>query len=261
MTAAQTAFACVALVERADLARFAAVMAAPPGLRADLFTLYAFNLEVARAPWASAEPLVAEMRLQWWRDAAEAAGQGAAPPAHEVMGPMARLIAQRNLPPDVLDALIAARRWDIYREPFADEAAFDAYLDDTGGGLLWLAALICGAEPEAETVARMAGRTAGLAAYLQAVPELEARGRIPLLDGREAAVAGLAPRGLGWLAAARGGRSRLRQATPALIPACHAGPLLRLAVREPGRVAAGTLQISEFARRWRLLQAGLFGRW
>ncbi|MBL4917541.1 squalene/phytoene synthase family protein [Szabonella alba] len=253
--------ACAALVERADPARFAAVMAAPRGLRADLFTLYAFNLEVARAPWASAEPLVAEMRLQWWRDAAEAAGRGAPPPAHEVMGPMARLIAARCLPGDVLDALIAARRWDIYREPFEDQAAFDAYLDATGGGLIWLAALICGAGSEAEAPARAAGRAAGLAAYLQAVPELEARGRIPLVDGREAAVAGLARRGLDSLAMARKGRAALRQAAPALIPVCHAEPLLRRAARDPGRVAAGALQISEFTLRWRLLQAGIAGRW
>jgi len=253
--------ACAALVERADPSRFAAVMAAPPGVRADLFTLFAFHLEVARAPWASAEPLVAEMRLQWWRDAAEAVGQGAAPPAHEVMGPMARLIAARGLPAEVLDALVAARRWDIYRDAFEDEAALDAYLEATGGGLLWLAALICGAGPEGEAAARGAGWAAGLAAYLQAVPELEARGRIPLVDGRAEAVATLARRGLARLEAARAGRRALGKGNAGLLSACQADPLLRMAAREPGRVAAGELQLSEFTRRWRLLRAGVMGRW
>ena len=253
--------ACAALVERADPSRFAAVMAAPPGVRADLFTLFAFHLEVARAPWASAEPLVAEMRLQWWRDAAEAVGQGAPPPAHEVMGPMARLIAARGLPAQVLDDLVAARRWDIYRDPFEDEAALDAYLEATGGGLLWLAARVCGAGPEGEATARGAGWAAGLAAYLQAVPELEARGRIPLVDGRAEAVAALARRGLARLAKARAGRGALGPGNAGLLSACQAEPLLRMAAREPGRVAAGELQLSEFTRRWRLLRAGVMGRW
>lgn len=60
--------ACAALVARGDPDRFAAIMAAPPAARARLFPLYAFNLEVARAPWVTKEPMIAEMRLQWWRD-------------------------------------------------------------------------------------------------------------------------------------------------------------------------------------------------
>ena len=43
--------ACAKLVERGDPLRLRAVMAAPSDLRPALFTLFAFNLEVARAPW------------------------------------------------------------------------------------------------------------------------------------------------------------------------------------------------------------------
>ena len=43
--------ACAALVERGDPGRFRATMAAPLAARRVLFPLYAFNLEVARAPW------------------------------------------------------------------------------------------------------------------------------------------------------------------------------------------------------------------
>ena len=70
--------ACAALVERADPDRFTATMAAPPVARGPLWVLYAFNVEVARAPWASKEPMIAEMRLQWWRDVVENAASGAA---------------------------------------------------------------------------------------------------------------------------------------------------------------------------------------
>ena len=78
MTFSPDLAACAALVQRADPDRFLAVMAAPVAARRVLFPLYAMNVEVSRAPWVTAEPMIAEMRLQWWRDAlAEIAGGGA----------------------------------------------------------------------------------------------------------------------------------------------------------------------------------------
>ena len=74
--------ACAAIVERGDPERFMAAMAAPVEARRVLFPLYAFNVEVARAPWVTEEPMIAEMRLQWWRDALEeiAHGEPGSPP-------------------------------------------------------------------------------------------------------------------------------------------------------------------------------------
>ncbi|NJM84676.1 MAG: squalene/phytoene synthase family protein, partial [Tabrizicola sp.] len=123
--------ACAALVSRGDPARFQAVMAAPVSARARLLPLYAFNLEVARAPWVTEEPMIAEMRLQWWRDVVAAAASGAAR-AHEVAGPLHEVIRTCGLPLPVMDRLIEARRWDIYREAFTDKAAFTAYIEATG---------------------------------------------------------------------------------------------------------------------------------
>jgi phytoene synthase len=161
--------ACALLVQRGDPDRFAAVMAAPVWARQLLFPLYAFNLEIARAPWVAQEPLVAEMRLQWWRDVVDAAQSGAAK-AHEVAAPLHGLIVEAGLPVEVLDRLIAARRWDCWREPFDDAAALESYLDDTGGGLMWLAARALGAPDGAEAAVRAYGWAAGLANFLRAVP-------------------------------------------------------------------------------------------
>ena len=246
--------ACAEKVARGDPDRFAATMAAPPDLRARLWPLYAFNLEVARAPWVTAEPMIAEMRLQWWRDVVAEP----VPRAHEVAGPLHGLIREAGLPVEVLDRMVEARRWDIYREAFEDRAAFDAYLEDTAGGLMWLAARATGAGPEAEAPARALGWAAGLAAFLRAVPELETRGRVPLVDGRPEAVAALAREGLGRLETARLGR---RAIGPAGLAGWQAGPLLSFAAAEPGRVAAGGLALSEFSRRGRLLWAAATGRW
>lgn len=249
--------ACAALVERGDPDRFAAVMAAPVAARGRLFVLYAFNLEVARAPWVTKEPMIAEMRLQWWRDVVAEAAAGRPARAHEVAGPLAALLREAGLPVEVMDRLVEARRWDVYREGFEDAAAFDAYLEDTGAGLMWLAGRALGGTEEAAL--RGLGWAAGLAAFLRAVPELEARGRVPLVDGRPEAVAALARQGLARIAAAREGLRRAGPARAATIAGWQAEGLLRLAAAEPARVAEGRLELSEFARRWGLLKAGWRG--
>ena len=252
--------ACAALVERGDPDRFAAVMAAPVPVRGRLMVLYAFNLVVARAPWVTQEALIAEMRLQWWRDVVAEAEAGRPARAHEVAGPLAALIREAALPRAVLDALISARRWDVYRDGFDDEAALGAYLEATGAGLMWLAGRALGAEAGAEATLRAVGWASGLAAFLRAVPELDARGRVPLPDARPEAVAALARAGLARLEGARAGlRGLSAPVRAATLAAWQAGPLLRLAAAEPERVAAGGMLTSEFARRWGLLRAGWRG--
>jgi len=236
-----TIAACADKVRQGDPDRFMAVMAAPAALRGGLFVLYAFNLEVARAPWVTEQRLIAEMRLQWWRDVLTAS----VAPAHEVAGPLWDLIARAGLPVGVLDHLIAARRWDCGREAHADQVALDDYLDATSGGLLWLAHRACGGTDEA--AARSAGWAAGLAAWLRAAAALAASGRVPLVDDSPAAIVTLARRGLDRLASARGVRG------PALLAAWQAGPILRQAVSDPDAVAEGRLGLSEFRRRGGLL--------
>lgn len=246
--------ACVRLVERGDPDRFLAVMAAPPAARARLFPLYAFNLEVARASWVTRELLIAEMRLQWWRDVVENAASGAAR-AHEVAGPLHDLIRQAGLPVPVLVALIEARRWDAYCEPHAGIAGLEAYLEATGAGLMWLAARALGAPDGAEPAVRAYGWAAAAAAYLRAVPELTARGRQPLPEGVTGRM--LAVMGLEKLATARAARHLVPRFTlPALLAGWQTGSVLARAAAEQEN-----LELSEFSRRGGLLWHAMTGRW
>lgn len=250
--------ACADIVQRGDPDRFLATMAAPVPARAVLFPLYAFNLEVARAPWMASEPMIAEMRLQFWRDVVDDMAAGKPPRAHEVAAPLAAA-----MPPDcapLLDALVAARRWDIYRDAFEDAAHFDAYLDATSGNLTWAGARALGAAPEAEAPIRALAFAAGIAALLRAVPDLQARGRIPLLDGTGAGVRDLAERGLAKWAEGRAGRGLIaRPARAALLALWRTRPTLISARDLPERVIEGKLDESEFARRGRLLLSQLRG--
>lgn len=254
--------ACAALVQRGDADRFLAVMAAPVAARAVLFPIYAMNLEVARAPWVTAEPMIAEMRLQWWRDALAEIAAGGPARRHEVITPLARVLPAPAAAD--LDALVAARRWDIYRDPFADAAALETYLDATAGTLAWAAAraLCPEIDAAAEPVIRDAAQAAGVAAWLQAVPDLEARGRIPLVDGTPEGVRALARAGRTRLARARARRGAVPAAArPALLPGWQAGAILDQAIADPGRVARGDLGLSGARKRLMLMLRAASGRW
>jgi len=238
--------ACADLVRRGDPDRFMATMAAPVAVRAVLFPIYACNLEAARAPWVSTEPLIAQMRLQWWLDALDEIASGGVVRRHEVVTSLALV-----LPPQAAAALrrsVEARIRDADPAPFEDEAEMLAYLEATAGGVAEAACLALGrAVPQA---LQGWSRAAGLVRYFQAVPELVARGRHPLPDGRAQTVSRLAREakaGLGGLRALR------REAGPAVFEFWQVAALLRRAARHPGQVADGQLTLSEFSRRGRLL--------
>lgn len=234
--------ACAALVQKADPDRFRATMAAPVAARPVLFALYAFNVEVARAPWVTQEAMIAEMRLQWWRDALEEIAKDGIVRRHEVVTPLAHALDADAA--CALDRLVAARRWDIYRDPFEDADHFNAYLADTSGALMWAAAQALGAGPQAETQVRAFGTATGLARFLQAVPELEAQKRVPLVDGRAEAIAALCRETLSTLPTRAALRRAAGPGAPALTEGFLTQAILKQAARDPGRVAAGALQVN-----------------
>lgn len=237
--------ACAALLAKADPDRFQAVLAAPLRARVALLPIYAFNVEVARAPWVTSEPMIAEMRLQWWRDALEEISEGRTVRKHEVATPLAEVLDAEAA--RILDKLVAARRWDCHTDAFEDAAHFDEYLNATGGGLMWVAARALGGTDEA--VFRSIGRASGLANLFLAIPKLEARGRKPLVDGRPEAVADLANSALKSL------RKPPKMGRAAALSAWRAKPILIQAAAQPTRVAEGTLSESEFRRRFSLFRA------
>ncbi len=233
MTWSDDLIACAGIVERGDPLRFRTAMLAPVAQRGALFALYAFNVEVSRAPWVTQESMIAEMRLQWWRDVLEEIASGGTVRRHEVATPLAAVLSPDQA--KLLDELVAARRWDIYRDPFEDAADLTRYIDQTAGHLMWVAASFLGAAKE--TTVRRAGYAAGIGAWLRAIPALEAAGRVPLLDGTPAGVVALATDGLAALAQARQGRSNIPSAcVSALLPATGAEPALTFARKHPQSV-------------------------
>lgn len=238
--------ACAAIVARDDPHLHATALFAPEPARSWLMVLYAFDIELSRAAHASAESLIPLMRLQWWRDVAEAARAGTSPPEHEVAGPLARLVVERRLPAEPVEALITAREAEL--EGGFDETGFAAWADGRFGALTALAALLLGGGDETVVLARRAGPVLGAAFALRhaaamaaedrfLLPGLAAVDRADLAHGEETpgvrvTARELAVSALGELAALRADRRQAdRRATPAFLPLTRAGRVLRRAAR------------------------------
>jgi len=249
-----TVNACAALVEAGDPDRFLAAMAAPAAQRGPLFVLYALNLEVAKAPFVTKEPMIAEMRLQFWRDVVADAFAGKAVRAHEVAGPLAEVIRTHDLSEELLDQMIAARRFDIY----GAEAGLDlsAYLEQTAGHLMVLTGLCCGLK--ARNSAFDVGAAMGTALWLRAVPDLARHQKVAAEDLDSAALVARAEAALARLRGAR--RADFGTARPAVRAAWLTAPVLRQAIADPRRVIDGGLGVSEFRRRGGLMWRAALGR-
>ena len=250
--------ACAALVEKADPMRFRVAMAAPVPARQILFPLYAFNVEVARAPWVTEEAMIAEMRLQWWRDALEEVAEGKTARRHEVVDALADVLDAEGA--RCLDGLIAARRWDIYKKPFEGEDHFAEYIDATSGHLMWTAARLLGRADEA--VVRDFAYAVGVANLFQAVPALTAQKRQPLMDDTGDALRTLARHAEKRLNAARKAhRAVSKEAGAALVAGYHAKHILWMVKADPARVAEDALDVNPASDSLRFAHVNLRGWW
>ncbi len=157
------------LVRRNDPDRFLTALFAPAPRRETLFVLYAFNNELARARAVVSEPMLALMRLQWWREVVEGARR-----RHEVAGPLGVALDAGALRADDLAALIDAR--EVEAEPAVPTLdAWRSYLMGSAGGLAVAAGRLLGAsDPEN---LRGPGAAYDAAGVLRGVPALARRQR------------------------------------------------------------------------------------
>lgn len=225
--------ACAEIVRRHDPDRFLAALFAPPPRREALFALYAFNHELARAREAVREPMLALIRLQWWREVVEGVAK-----RHEVATPLSAAIAQGLLLPADLLGMIDGREAEV-GEAIDDLAAWQTYLAATAGGVMVAAGRALGAQGAVLERLRVLGTAHGIAGQLRNVPALARAGRVLVPrdvlaaqgltvhdviagQGEErlgAVLAGLAAEGRVLLASARGPLPRpvLAAALPAVL--------------------------------------------
>lgn len=161
---------CAEHVRRFDNDRFVCSLFAPAEVREILAAVFAFNVEVARIRELVREPLLAEMRMQWWREAIGAVFAGS-PPDHVVLRPLAFAVQRCGLSRRHFDRIIDGRERDLVDgAPPSLESLVD-YAEATSSALSALALEVLECDGEAEQqAARDAGIAWALVGLLRAVP-------------------------------------------------------------------------------------------
>jgi NADH dehydrogenase [ubiquinone] 1 alpha subcomplex assembly factor 6 len=272
------------LVRRHDHDRFLTTLFAPAARRDALLALYAFNYEIAKTREVVSEPVLGQIRLQWWRETVDTIYTGGPVHAHEVAAPLAAAINRHELDRAHFDALITARDLDLGDDPPESLAALEAYAESSSARLVWLALEVLG---ERGAAAMAAGRSVGLAyalvGLLRVLP-FHARAKRLYLPRDLCAAAGLridedvfalhsspalarvvaqvAAAAAGHLAAARARQGAVpRAALPALLPAVVAGADLARLKRVGYDPFNRQLARGDPWRGWRLTLAALRRRY
>jgi phytoene synthase len=261
--------------------RYLAALLAPPSTRDGLLALAAFSAELGRiAQLVTREPMMGEIRLQWWRDALQPAEAGMRT-GNPIADALREATTRHHLPISLLLGMVDAHGCDLEPEPFPTQAALDAYLVAAEGAQFGLAARVLGetATPELEAASESAGRAYGLARMLLAVPQMLALGRLPLPGDRleQAGMAGLVGEvdpaklaalmrdlhtaALHKLEAARQHVANLpRQMSAAFLPLALVRPYLR-ALDRPGRDSLREIaEVTPLQRIWAIGRAHWLGR-
>jgi phytoene synthase len=266
---------CEGLLRRDDRDRWFASLFVPREPRPHIHALYAFSLEIARVREIVSEPLLGEIRFQWWRDALEGAGEAKANP---VAAALLDTIARFDLPKAPLLELIVARGRDVYGEPMDSVVALESYTMATCSNLLRLAVLILDGEEAAASrdAALHAGIAYGITGLIRALPWHSARGQVFIpgeilqahganLDdfaaGRasEAVLAVIAD----LLALARAHletfdarlHSLPEKSRPAFLPVCLCEPYLRLMEKPGYEPFKSVIELPQWRRQWILWRA------
>lgn len=168
---------CADQVKRYDRDRYTICAGVSPEARRALHALYAFNLEVAKIREVVSEPMLGQIRLQWWREAIDGIYRGT-PRAHAVVTALADAVARHNPPRERFERLIDAREFDMEeRQPETIKELTD-YVDATAGELCCLALhMLQVFDGTLFEKARLAGAAWALRGLLYAIPFHAAQGR------------------------------------------------------------------------------------
>ncbi len=173
--------ACADLLRRDDPDRYYACLFAPEDKRGALFALYAFSLELARIREIVSEPMLGEIRMQWWRDALAGEARGEVN-ANPVAAGLLDAVKTYNLPVQALTDLIEGRSFDLYDDPMPTRSDLEGYCGETCSSLIRMASLVLadGRDPGGAEACGHAGVAFALTGLLRALPWHVARGQLYL---------------------------------------------------------------------------------
>ncbi|CAM3791597.1 squalene/phytoene synthase family protein [Litorimonas haliclonae] len=155
-------------VKQADADRVRSAYFAQEDARRRLMLLYAFHLELAKVPELVSEPMIGQIRYQWWREAVAEIYETDAVRKHEITTPLRTLLLDYDVPRFWIDQLIDGRERDIDPRPFETLSEAKDYSANTSGVLMKIAVKILGADPHGTV--EQAGTSWGLTGLARAYP-------------------------------------------------------------------------------------------
>jgi len=239
-------------LKSADPDRYRSALMADQQGRKDLLTLYSFHYELAKVPDVTSEPMMGEIRYQWWRDAIEEIYGTGEVRRHEVTTPLAELVSRRKLSRFHLDQLIDGRARDLDPTPFKDIDEARTYCRQTSGVLMQLAMDCLGSDGESPVEAGEAWGMTGLARaygfyHDRVLSELDFEVLLSTAEGSFEAV-----------------RSEIRSIGPSRIPAIAYIGLIPGFIKRMRRVGFDPLtqhvNYGPIAKQFKLFRIGLTGR-
>ena len=177
----ETASYCRLRAREHDMDSYLGALFAPEPKRQDLWTLQALQAELARIPALVSEPMLGEIRLQWWREALDGLFAGRAL-AHPVIEGLSEALTRTSFAREPFERLIDAQATILHPESIESEKALERHLHATGTEPLALAVAVLEPKPDKAVTALIetGGPVLGLARLLRQLPEQAARRRIPL---------------------------------------------------------------------------------
>lgn len=137
---------CADMVEKDDHDRYLTTLFVSKEMRRSLNALYAFNIEVAKTLETTKETMIGELKLQWWRDALEAAKQGTIR-EHPVIIELAPIIINKTISVDGMMHIINARSRELTSSQPSSLKHLIEYCRYTAGALNKLAFQIIADRP------------------------------------------------------------------------------------------------------------------
>ncbi|KAI5867930.1 Squalene/phytoene synthase [Durotheca rogersii] len=172
---------CVAQLKQSDYHSYLIRNLLPKSRRDAYDALRAFNLELVRIPELVSNPVIAQVRMQFWRDAVKNTFAGR-PPKEPIMILLHKVVSELSetdgVPSSIkfwLLRLINTREKYMDNRPFATLASLEEYAENTYSTLMYsnLAALPIHSM-HVDHLASHIGKTCGIVATLRGIPILAA---------------------------------------------------------------------------------------
>ena len=135
-------------LKKADPDRYRAALMSDAQGRDDLLILYAFHYELSKVPDVTSEPMLGQIRYEWWREAIDEIYTDREVRRHEISTPLAEVLLRTDVPRFWIDRLIDGRARDLDPQAFTDMNDARDYARQTSGQLMQIAVKVLGGVPD-----------------------------------------------------------------------------------------------------------------